>query len=122
MPHGLPGLAHESKIIRTVLAGARQGHGAIVLVEGQAGTGRTALLKYAVRLSLREGYLIGASMDVPALTLFGTPLGDHPGSFSRFPVVGDDPRNAAPAGVAAGAARQAERRGRPARADPDRVG
>src|SRR5947209_4378135 len=46
-PSGLVGREHERAVIGHVLARAREGEGASLVVRGEAGIGKTALLEYA---------------------------------------------------------------------------
>jgi DNA-binding CsgD family transcriptional regulator len=66
---GFIGRAHERERLDAVLAQARDGHSAVLVVRGEAGIGKTALLRYAARqasgLRIAEVEGVQAEIELP---------------------------------------------------------
>ncbi|MFJ7986502.1 LuxR C-terminal-related transcriptional regulator [Streptomyces sp. NPDC096351] len=73
MPKELFGRSGESKTIIEILAAARAGAGAVALLEGIIGTGKTSLLRWAEETARDEGMLVLSATASPAEQRF--PLG-----------------------------------------------
>ncbi|MET9953719.1 BREX system ATP-binding domain-containing protein [Streptomyces sp. NPDC006339] len=65
MPQELFGRSEESKIIREMLESARAGAGAVALVEGIIGTGKTSLLRWAEDTAREQGMVVLSATASP---------------------------------------------------------
>lgn len=68
----LRGRTREMRVIDAALAGARSGQGAVVLIDGRAGLGKTRLLEEALRIAERFGMRTGlgrADIDETAVPM-----------------------------------------------------
>jgi DNA-binding CsgD family transcriptional regulator len=73
----IPGLGVEAEALHAVLARRR---GALVPVEGHLGTGKTAVLAYALGLGVATGYAVASGLDGPAVA-----------GVDQLPMVADEP-------------------------------
>ncbi|MFD4318518.1 BREX system ATP-binding domain-containing protein [Streptomyces sp. NPDC058548] len=73
MPKELFGRSEESKTITEILDAARAGAGAVALVEGIIGTGKTSLLRWAEETARDQGMIVLSATASPAEQRF--PLG-----------------------------------------------
>ncbi|MCQ4083639.1 DUF2791 family P-loop domain-containing protein [Streptomyces sp. RB6PN25] len=73
MPRELFGRSEESKIITELLDSVRAGAGAVALVEGIIGTGKTSLLRWAGEIAREQGMVVLSATACPTEQRF--PLG-----------------------------------------------
>ncbi|WP_236242245.1 BREX system ATP-binding domain-containing protein [Streptomyces sp. CC228A] len=88
MPRELYGRSEESQIITEMLDSARGGAGAVGLVEGIIGTGKTSLLRWAEETARERGMLALAATATATEQRF--PLGVVHQLLSRLPEAADD--------------------------------
>ncbi|OII68225.1 BREX system ATP-binding domain-containing protein [Streptomyces sp. CC77] len=88
MPRELYGRSEESKIITDMLDSAGKGTGAVALVEGIIGTGKTSLLRWAEETARERGMLALSATATATEQRF--PLGIVHQLLSRLPEAADD--------------------------------
>src|SRR5918996_6479579 len=80
---GFLGRTREGEVLDQLLAKVRQGHSAVLVVRGEAGIGKTALLRHAARQASgfrgAQGTGVEAEMELPfaGIHQLGAPLLDH---------------------------------------------
>lgn len=87
-PDGFLGRAEELRILRTVIANARNRLGGAIHVHGDPGVGKTALIEAALRdvVNARvirvSGYEVEAALAYGAMQRIGRPLGEYVGDIA----------------------------------------
>lgn len=87
----LHGFDVEFGAIMDRLAAAEHGASSIVLIEGAAGAGKTALMRSSVLAAIDRRYLTLVGVDRPALSMGDVSFGDLPDACHVVPVLGDRP-------------------------------
>lgn len=87
----LCGLQGESRIIEERFAAAERGVSSILLIEGRAGEGKSALLMNAVISAVDSGFTAAIAADLPTLLLPGWSLSALPRIIRAIPVLDGEP-------------------------------
>jgi DNA-binding CsgD family transcriptional regulator len=87
----LCGLQAESRTIEERLAAAEDGASSILLIEGRAGEGKSALLINSVMSALDSGFTAAVAADLQTLSVTGWPFSSLPSFVRATPVLDAEP-------------------------------